>query len=116
MGDRFGTDMSSGSHELCQLTEAVCPNLGHYAEIAVRINKIYNYQFLSLFLITDYLCVNAKNKIFVDNIYAKIPPLVSFHAGCDRNRSVESPEVSHRIGTRRGGVRSIGNFTTAVME
>ena len=49
------------------------------------------------------------------NTYAKISLLASFHAGCDRNRSVESPEACHRIGTRRGG-RSIGNPTTVVTE
>ena len=31
-------------------------------------------------------------------------PLASFHAGCDGNRSVESPEACHRIRTRRRGI------------
>ena len=32
------------------------------------------------------------------NTYAKIPPLASFHTGCDHNRSVESLAACHRIG------------------
>jgi hypothetical protein len=40
----------------------------------------------------------------VYNTYAKIPPLASFHAGCDGNHSVESPEACHRIRTRRRGI------------
>jgi hypothetical protein len=39
-----------------------------------------------------------------DNTCTKIPPLASFHAGCAGNRSVESPEACHRIGTRRRGI------------
>ena len=48
-----------------------------------------------------HICYNISRY----NTYAKISLLASFHAGCDRNRSVESPEACHRIGTRRGGAR-----------
>ncbi len=37
----------------------------------------------------------------VSNTYAKISSLASFHAGCDGNRRVKSPEACHRIGTLR---------------
>ena len=87
MGDRFGTDMSSEIHELCQLTDVVCPNLGQYAEIAVRFDKIYNYRLPSLFLITDYLCIN--------NTYAKT--LASHVIPCRlRSQPLMKQEVERR--------------------
>ena len=61
------------------------------------LTKIYNYNYFDD--VYSYF-INC----YLSNTYAKIPPLASFHAGCDGNHSVESPEACHRIRTRRRGI------------
>ncbi len=46
------------------------------------------------------------------NTYAKPAPLASFHAGCDGNRSVESPEACPRISTQQSVMHSLRTYAT----
>ena len=62
---------------------------------------------VSTILLRSLQCINVKYfTMYIRNQYLRqnTSSLASFHAGCDGNRRVESPEACHRKGTRQRGI------------